>query len=79
MNCSRLETRRCRHLSNDTSLRAELSRAKLLARCAMNNPAHARALVSNPTGTYMRFAGALRYTGELCGAVARQRYLSQLG
>lgn len=79
---SRLETRGycpARHLTQDVSLRAELSRAKVLAGCVASRPEQARALVANPTGCYMRFAGSSRYVGELCGAVARHRFLSQLG
>lgn len=79
---SRLETRGfCppRHLTHDSALRAELSRAKLLATCAANNPEHARALVNNPTGTYMRFVGASRYVAELCSGIARSRFLGQIG
>jgi hypothetical protein len=68
-----------RHLTNDVSLRAELSRAKVLACCCASRPEQSRALVANPTGTFMRFAGASRYVGELLGGVARHRFLSQLG
>jgi hypothetical protein len=79
---SRLETRGyCppRHLTCDTSLRAELSRAKVLARCAYNYPLQAVSVVRNPIGAYMKFCGATRSVAELAGAVARQRFLSQLG
>jgi hypothetical protein len=68
-----------RHLTQDTALRAELSRAKVLAGCVASRPEQARALVSNPAGTYMRFAGASRYVAELVGGIARARFLGQLG
>lgn len=79
---SRLETRGycpARHLTSDVALRAELSRARLLATCAASRPEQARALVANPAGAYMRYAGASRYVGELVGGIARARFLGQLG
>lgn len=68
-----------RHLTNDYALRAELSRAKLLATCARTRPLQAAELVRNPTGAYMRFAGATRTVAELVGAIARHSFLAQLG
>ena len=79
---SRFETRGycpARHLANDMALRAELSRAKLLATCAATRPEQARALVANPAGAYMRYASAARYVAELAGGIARARFLGQLG
>jgi hypothetical protein len=79
---SRLETRGyCppRHLTDDYALRAELSRARLLATCGRNRPLQGAELVRNPTGAYMRFAGVPRSTAEILGAYARQNFLSQLG
>jgi hypothetical protein len=78
---SRLETRGycpARHLTNDTSLRAEVSRARVLASCARSRPLQAVELVNNATGSYMRFAGASRYAGELLGGLAREMFLNSL-
>jgi hypothetical protein len=80
---SRLElgTYNARHLTapGDYALRAELSRAKVLARNAFDNPLHAASLVRNPIGAYMKFCGATRSVAELVGPIAAQRFLSQLG